>query len=491
MMDRTRTIARSRDALHAAPPQALEPPRSLTRPQVLVAGIVLACACLGARAQTPADAPQVRPPEDAPASVQPADPAAVATARGERPIEWDFSWRGWEGLHMSASRQTALTDPLTDLPVFNLQEVKLAGKLGLRIEVDAATFATTGNLSGFDSGIDLRRARITARGDSILVVPFTYSVDIGYVPGRFTISQANVAVPNIPYIGTLKVGQFQPAQGLQVITSSWDIAFMEPAAPLQAIAPASEFGAQISNMYREGRGTWTLGVYRNNAGDKEYGNLSKGYSNLVGRLTWLAIDGVDRDHAASNRYLHLGVSVDLQYGGGGQVRYRSRPESYIAPYVIDTGAISADKAGTYGVEAAWVDGPFSVQAEFLRSDIGAQAGPSLNFAGGYMSASWYLTGESRPYNRDTGAFRRLVPRHRFAFGPDGGWGALEVSVRASYTDLSDQNVRGGRLGMIMSSLNWYPHQYMTWMLDVGAGTVRGGASNGNLAIVQTRIGVNF
>jgi phosphate-selective porin OprO/OprP len=375
--------------------------------------------------------------------------------------------------------------------VFNLQEVKLAGKLGLRIEVDAATFATTGTLSGFDSGVDLRRARVTARGDSIFVVPFRYSFDIGYVPGRFTISQANVSIPDIPYVGTLKVGQFQPAQGLQVITSSWDIAFMEPAAPLQAIAPASEFGAQISNTYREGRGTWTLGVYRNNSGDKEYGNLSEGYSNLVGRLTWLAIDGVDRDGAASNRYLHLGLSVDLQYGGGGQIRYRSRPESYIAPYVIDTGAIDADKAATYGLEAAWVNGPFSVQAEVLRSTIGEQGGSTLNFSGAYVQGSWYLTGESRPYNREAGAFRRLVPHQSFAFGPEGGWGALELSVRASYTDLSDQAIRGGRLGMIMSSLNWYPQQHLTWMLDVGVGTVRGGASNGNLAIVQTRIGINF
>ncbi len=491
MMDRLRTHARARDARHAAPSRAPEPARGPTRLQAHLVGMALALACASPRAQTPADETKADVHAEVPASVELADPAAGAAPSGERPIEWDFSWRGWEGLQMSASRQTALRDPLTDLPVFNLQEVKLAGKLGLRLEVDAATFATTGDLSGFDSGVDLRRARITARGDSIVVVPFTYSVDIGYVPGRFTISQANVSIPNIPYVGTLKIGQFQPAQGLQVITSSWDIAFMEPAAPLQAIAPGSEFGVQVSNTYREGRGTWTLGAYRNNSGDNEYGNLSKGYSNLVGRLTWLAVDGVDPDHPDSNRYLHLGLSADLQYGGGGQIRYRARPESYIAPYVVDTGAISADKAGTYGVEAAWVDGTFSVQAEILRSDIGAQAGPSLNFAGGYLQASWYLTGESRPYNRQTGAFRRLVPRQSFAFGPDGGWGALEVSVRASYTDLSDQNVRGGRLGMIMSSLNWYPHQYLTWMLDVGAGAVRGGASSGNLAIVQTRIGINF
>jgi phosphate-selective porin OprO/OprP len=491
MMDRTRTITRVREALYAAPRPALEPIRGLTRAPARLAGVVLACACAVAWAQTPADAPKAESPEDAPASLQPADPAGDVAAPDERPIDWDFSWRGWEGLHMSASRRTRFQDPVTDLPVFDIQEVRLAGKLGLRLEVDAATFATTGNLSGFDSGVDLRRARITARGDAILAVPFNYSFDIGYVPGRFTISQAYVAVPNLPYVGTLKVGQFQPAQGLQLITSSWGIAFMEPAAPLQAIAPGSEFGVQISNTYRDGRGTWTLGVYRNNSADREYGNLSEGYGNLVGRLTWLAIDGVDRDRPASNRYLHLGLSADLQYGGNGEIRYRSRPESYIAPYVIDTGAISSNKGATYGIEVAWVDGPLSVQAEALRSTIGEQGGSTLNFAGGYVSAGWYLTGESRPYNRQTGAFRRLVPRQSFAFGPDGGWGALEVSVRASYTDLSDQNIRGGRLGMIMSSLNWYPHEYMTWMLDVGAGTVRGGASSGNLAILQTRIGLNF
>lgn len=98
----------------------------------------------------------------------------------------------------------------------------------------------------------MRRARLTAKGSSILGVGYDYRVDLGYVTGKFTVTQAYVEVPGVRYLGTVAVGQLTPPVGLQLIRSSWDIAFMEPAAPLQAIAPPSQPGVQASDTFSAG-----------------------------------------------------------------------------------------------------------------------------------------------------------------------------------------------------------------------------------------------
>jgi phosphate-selective porin OprO/OprP len=224
----------------------------------------------------------------------------------------------------------------------------------------------------------------------------------------------------------------------------------------------------------------------------EYGNASQNYGNLIGRFTWLVIDHLaPPDRPAENQYLHLGLSANLQYSASSTVRYQSRPESYLADHVIDTGNIDASGSGAVGTEAAYVNGPFSLQGEFLDSFVRQNNGEGLNFFGFYLNASWYLTGESRPYDRLNGDFKRLVPRHNFDFGKDGGWGAFEVAARFSYTDLDASNINGGKIALMMGELNWYLHSHVRWMFNGGGGRVTGGAHEGNIVLFQTRVGIDF
>ncbi len=322
-------------------------------------------------------------------------------------------------------------------------------------------------------------------------MPFSYRVDLGYVPGAFTVTQAYIEVAGVRYLGDFQFGQFTPPVGLQMITSSWDIGFMEPAAALQALAPGSQPGAQFHDTFLERRGTWTLGAYAGVGTGGEYGSSSKSFGNLMGRLSWLAMEDTNNAIPAANRYLHLGLSGNLQASANGSVRYRSRPESYIAPYVIDTGTIDASSARGGGLELLWVNGPVSAQAELINSQVSSDTAGSLRFFGGYAQASWFLTGESRPYNRSDGAPGRIIPLRNFGFGPDAGWGALEAAARLSYTDLSDGAVRGGRLTMFMGSLNWTLRPQLKCMFELGAGHVSDTANDGNVLLAQLRMGVYF
>ncbi len=194
---------------------------------------------------------------------------------------------------------------------------------------------------------------------------------------------------------------------------------MEPAAPLQALAPGTEAGIQVGKPVLSERATWRLGIFGNGAGGSDYGLVAKSYGSLIGRATWLPTwEGMSGDGSVS-RFLHVGLSTNLLLSSSDTLRYQSRPESYIAPYVIDTGDMSANSAMTLGAEAAYVNGPFSLQAEILHAWVDRTTGENPDFGGYYVSASWFLTGESRPYDPKTGTFTRVSPRKRLRLEGEG------------------------------------------------------------------------
>lgn len=438
--------------------------------------------------------------EVAPSIAGPASPAAESTttapgtsagtgrdAGALRP-EWTFEWRGWDGLYTRLVQPTPLD---VDRRVLHLNEIRFESTLGGKLEFDAAAFPrTTGSLSGFDDGIELRRARLQFVGDAILLVPFHFYVDLGYVPSKMTLEKFYVSVPAGKYLGDLRVGQFQPSMGLQLVTSNWNVPLMEPAAPLQAIAPGTRLGFQVGRPVFADRGTWSLGAYAGDIGQSEYGSSGGRLGSVVGRATWLAIDQ-GGDGSTQPKLLHLGLSSEIKNSFNDEQQFRTRPESYIAPYVLDTGTMAASNSWTLGGEVAWVNGPVAAQGEFLRTAVTRPDASEVGFRGWYVMASWYLSGESRPYNHATGAWGLLRPTRDFALGRDKGWGAFELVGRYSYTDLADGDVRGGRLGLFMCGVNWYLTPHVTWEFNLGRGRVRDTADSGEMLIVQTRIGLSL
>ena len=432
----------------------------------------------------------------------PVEKTEAAPAAEEKPEEkatrWVYSWDGWGGLRLGLIQKTKWKNPSQVYvlapkgpdaePFLDFEEVKLTSRIGVRIAGDAAAFHTTGNLTGFDSGAELRRARLFLRGDWTLVVPVEYSIELGYAPNKFVLSDAWLLFPELKVVGSTKLGQFQPPQGLDVIGSSWAITFMEPAAPLQALAPGTNAGIQVGRPVFDSRATWWLGIFGNGAGAKEYGLVASSYGSVIGRATWLAIREGGSEESPAPRFLHVGLSANFLLSSSDTLRYQSRPESYIAPYVIDTGDLSAHSAMTLGAEVAWVDGPFSLQAEFLHSWVDRTEGDTLNFGGYYVSASWFLTDESRPYDPYSGKFTFVNPQNDFNW-KKGDWGAFELACRYSFTNLTNQNVPGGRLNMLMGGLNWYVTPHIRWYVNAGVGRVTGTAQVGNMTIVQMRLAV--
>jgi len=110
-------------------------------------------------------------------------------------------------------------------------------------------------------------------------------------------------------------------------------------------------------------------------------------------------------------------------------------------------------------------------------DAGGQSVPgayhrgTLNYWGYYLMAGYFLTGESRGYDRRFGVYDRVIPNENFFLvrGDDGrpqfGWGAWELLYRWSYTDLDSKGADGGRLGEHTLGLNWHLNPNAKVMLN--------------------------
>jgi phosphate-selective porin OprO/OprP len=406
-----------------------------------------------------------------------------AVNHDKKSFQWKFSWEGWNGLHSDLSATTPIKEPkMLELRekiqgtntqrAFQLEELKMSGKIGAKLQLDAAAYATGDQFKGFDDGIEVRRLRVDAKGDCILLMPVSYEVELGYIPNRFYIENSYLALRLADWMGDLKFGQYQPPMGLEAITSSRDITLMETAAPVSALAPGTSAGFEIGRPVFDRRATWKFGLFTSGVGN-DTGDATANYARAISRLTGLPVYQTKPDHPDSTTLLHLGLSANVLYSASSSVRYRSRPESHLAPFVVDTGNINADGALVAGAEAAWVNGPFSVQGEYLRSCVKERDGQWPNFGGVYATASWFLTGESRPYDRQNACFTRVIPHRNFDCG-QGGWGAFEVAARYSFVNLNSADINGGKLSELMTGVNWYLHSHLKWRFEYGLGHVRGG-----------------
>ena len=119
-----------------------------------------------------------------------------------------------------------------------------------------------------------------------------------------------------------------------------------------------------------------------------------------------------------------------------------------------------------------MDGPVYLQAEGSASQVeharrvdsptaSAVDHGSPTFFGMYAQIGYFLTGESRPYNRRFGTYDRVVPHSNFFLVRDragqagGSLGAWEVIYRASYVDLNDNGIAGGIATEHTLGLNWF------------------------------------
>ncbi len=332
---------------------------------------------------------------------------------------------------------------------------KLEGKGGWsfkprgRLNYDAGSTSapsSTGRSDGF--GSEARRARRGVEGD----IPggFGYKFEVDFAGSDVDVTDAVLTYKD----GGLKVsvGQHNPFQGLEELSSSRHTSFIERAAFTDAFGFERRVG--VSAQYGAGDLLVQGGLFSDNMSD-----LSNKSWSADGRVVFMP--------RAGDAQLHFGGSVHYSElnDASDTVRYRQRPlVHFTGERFINTDAFSADSEFGLGVEGAVISGPFHAAAEGYWQKVGRPMGlADPTFFGAYVEAGYFLTGgDKRGYKK--GTFDRVKPKNPVG---DGGIGAWQVNVRYDYLDLTDAGIVGGTQNAYQVSLIWTPTNYTRFMLNYG------------------------
>lgn len=237
--------------------------------------------------------------------------------------------------------------------------------------------------------------------------------------------------------GQLRFGQFKQPVGLEQQGSSRDLPLLERSMVDDAFALGRRVGLQWSQPLAGN--TLQVSAF---GGDIERPSAAQG---LALRLF---------SPPLQDGRLQLGLSLAGESRSNERVRLRARAESRLLPMTpLDTGLQPVER-GTLrsGLEAAWIDGPLSLQGELiaLRSEGGALSGE-----GATVTTSWTFGGE-REFNRGAVDGPALESGRVF-----------ELSARASFVDFDLGATHLGRQSQVGLAGSVWLGQHLRLMLEHG------------------------
>lgn len=365
----------------------------------------------------------------------------------------------------------------------------LQGKLGGRVLMDAASYSLDDDaetaLGDAPAGFEFRQVRIRTEGKLNTGIETKYKVQLDWAGGGVAFKDVYLEWADIPFIGKIRAGHFKEPLGIESMNSRRFLMFMERSSVSEAFWSERNAGIQIGDAFLNDRMTWVTAAFAD-ADDGSGDSAVDSNGSLIARVTGLAFENPEKE-----QLLHLGASGSVVNTKDDSIRFRSRPESHLAPRFVDTGAIPADAAYTAALEAAFVWGPFSLQGEYMHKMVDTIGMSDLDFGGYTVTAGYYLTGETRKYKKSSGAFERVIPKNNFSLTGE-GLGALQIALRYSSIDLNDSVVTGGEMDTITAGLNWHLNPNTRAMLnyiyadvDTGTGTDFGAHT------VQGRLQIDF
>jgi phosphate-selective porin OprO/OprP len=415
-------------------------------------------------------------------------------------------------------------------------------------EPDPAFGSNTAN--ELNSGMNIRRARLGVEGTFLKIWDYKFEYDFSRGNGSVGsgITDAFVRLNHTNAL-SYKAGSFKEPFSLEEAASNRYLTFIERHMSVNAFV-------DNPNTYKTGIGVnyavprWQTGIAFqtepiggwSSASTSVNANGNQNRNNGSGDTGWQGIGRVSGRPwmESETKFLHVGVSaghtdVNTQYradgtmvgegqiGGGGGMSFFAFPGTNVdRSNILNTGNLSTGALSDpnhrrvssydrYGAESWFVYGPFSAQAEYLRTNINGTGYSGEHLTGYYGFISYFLTGESKAYHVRNGAANRIKPNKPFQFsGP--GLGAWEVAFGYDYIDMNSGAIKGGEADMVRFGLNWYPHSNVKFQANVvhtlnintagtpttntngysgGAGARTNGWDNASLSAFLTQLTVDF
>jgi phosphate-selective porin OprO and OprP len=250
----------------------------------------------------------------------------------------------------------------------------------------------------------------------------------------------------------LTIGNFKTYNSLEHIISANNITFMERSAFIEGFGIDRLIG--VGANYNKEHFTLAAGIFGESVSSTPFFSGFTGDENIAYAARG-TVAPINRDVNGVNQVLHFGASVRQRDVGDDQpfLAYRARAaDLFLANRFVNTGSIGESDL-FWGLEAAGVWGPVSVQGEYGQLEVDLPGGslirrnppppganpfigvPDPTFDGWYGEASLFLTGETRPYKE--GKFERVKVKNPVTWSKGTGWGAWQIAGRYDVFNLRD------------------------------------------------------
>lgn len=328
--------------------------------------------------------------------------------------------------------------------------------VGARIQLDHDTFEGVYSETGESASVNyLRRARIEFSARAYR--HWRFALDVAPLSDDSnTLDTLVVAYEGFgPFV--ISAGRFKPDFSLEEATSSKWVTGIERSAIWDLAPDAADRGDSWGLGLRTHGERYhaSAGVYNKPAGSAQA--LRAAYAPLLSR----------------ERVLHLGASYSREGidTSDGEIRTRLGVRGVseddrgnrVTLARDEDGAFDGDRAAV--LEFAYVQGPFSVQSEFLQRRLsGVGDRPRRTAKGAYLQLAYTLTGEMRPYDIDGARFDELR-------AADKSTGAWEVFWRHDrlHVDGEPGLLSGGRsearARVHVLGVNWYARRDLRLSLN--------------------------
>lgn len=320
------------------------------------------------------------------------------------------------------------------------------------ITQDAASTAQVGRQPG---KFDLRAARIGLSGQIKFKRPWSYLIARDFNENRkegdrlFEGLDFHLTIP-LWKEARITIGKQKEPFIYEMVGDAANLPQQERV--LSPFFVSRNIGIRYQDNYLKDKISFNIGVY-NDWFQKDL-PFHKSGTRVSARLTGLPIESKD-----GREFLHLGIGFRYLGADDGQLRYKGRPESNVINNYVDTGKFPGKHANQLALESLYNQGPFSVLTEYVHAWVNSLATGNPEFNGFYITGSYVLTGENRPYDKKVGYARRIIPKSR--------WGAVELVGRFGYVDLDDTLIKGGKMRTWYAGVNWW--QSRQWKFGVGYG----------------------
>ena len=365
--------------------------------------------------------------------------------------------------------------------------------------------------------LGFRRMRFGVRGK--LPSNMEYRIEMEFAGGNNAeFRDAWLGWNDLPYLQKLLIGNQKRPYGLDHLNSSRYNVFLERPFVVESFnQDARRLGIQSWGLSEDQAWNWRYGVFNQrliqDEGNYANDHLQLEFAGRIANTFWY-------DECSGGRgYGHWAVSATTAYPDGStltdnkkigpninEARFRHRPEARSATRWIDTGVIAGvDNYQLLNVEGALNFGPLQIVGEYMNNFVNRDPGfgNSLHLHGGYIYASYFLTGEHMSWQRKDGTLGRIIPFENFfaVRTEDGsigtGLGAWQIALRYSYVDFNDNNIFGGIGQSMTAGVNWYWTPYARVQFNWIHGTIKdnlhaqGVFLSGDYDIVGTRLMVDF